>query len=41
MLESAAFLGLLVPGESLIVFSGFLAAQELMEVFPVWQLLNV
>jgi membrane protein DedA with SNARE-associated domain len=26
-LESAAFLGLLVPGESLVVFSGFLAAQ--------------
>jgi membrane protein DedA with SNARE-associated domain len=31
-LESAAFLGLLVPGESLIIFAGFLAALDVLEL---------
>jgi len=31
-LESAAFVGLLVPGETLVIFSGFLAAQGLLEL---------
>lgn len=31
-LEAAAFLCLLVPGESLVVFSGFLAARGLLDV---------
>jgi membrane protein DedA with SNARE-associated domain/membrane-associated phospholipid phosphatase len=31
-LEAAAFLGLLVPGESLVVFSGFLASRRLLDV---------
>jgi len=31
-LESAAFVGLLVPGESLVIFSGFLAAQGLLDL---------
>ncbi len=32
MLESAAFLGLLVPGESLVLVAGFFAAQGLLDV---------
>ena len=32
MLESAAFLGLIVPGESLVLLAGFLAAQELLDL---------
>lgn len=32
MLESAAFLGLLVPGESLVLLAGFLAAQGLLDL---------
>lgn len=31
-LESAAFLGLFVPGEALVIFSGFLAARGLLDV---------
>ncbi len=31
-LKSAAFVGLLVPGETLVIFSGFLAAQGLLEL---------
>src|SRR5690349_14832029 len=31
-LESSAFVGLLVPGETLVLFSGFLAAQGLLEL---------
>lgn len=30
MLESAAFLGLVIPGESLVLVAGFLAAQVLL-----------
>jgi undecaprenyl-diphosphatase len=32
MLESAAFLGLLVPGESLVIVAGFFAAQGLLDI---------
>ncbi|MEO5659054.1 MAG: DedA family protein, partial [Polaromonas sp.] len=32
MLESAAFLGLLIPGESLVLLAGFLAAQGLLDL---------
>lgn len=32
MLESAAFLGLVVPGESLVVVAGFFAAQGLLDI---------
>ena len=32
MLESAAFLGLLVPGESLVLVAGFFAAQGLLDI---------
>jgi membrane protein DedA with SNARE-associated domain len=32
MLESAAFLGLIVPGESLVLVAGFLAAQGLLDL---------
>jgi hypothetical protein len=32
MLESAAFLGLLIPGESLVLVAGFLAAQRVLDL---------
>jgi membrane protein DedA with SNARE-associated domain/membrane-associated phospholipid phosphatase len=32
MLESAAFLGLIIPGESLVLLAGFLAAQGLLDL---------
>jgi len=32
MLESAAFLGLFVPGESLVLFAGFLSAQGVFDL---------
>src|ERR1700737_2865082 len=32
MLESAAFLGLLVPGEALVLVAGFFAAQGLLDI---------
>ena len=32
MLESAAFLGLVIPGESLVLLAGFLAAQGLLDL---------
>lgn len=35
MLESAAFLGLLVPGESLVLFAGFLAGQGVFDLEPL------
>jgi membrane protein DedA with SNARE-associated domain len=31
-LESSAFMGLLVPGESVVVLSGFLASQGCLEI---------
>lgn len=35
MLESAAFMGLLVPGEALVVATGFFAAQGLLDLKDV------
>ena len=32
LLESAAFLGLIIPGESLVLLAGFLAAQGLLDL---------
>lgn len=32
MLESAAFLGLIIPGESLVLVTGFLAAQGVLDL---------
>ena len=34
-LECAAFVGLLIPGESLVLASGFFAHQGILELFPV------